>query len=222
MDTERAGRMTIPTIIERDGPDQPAWWAVYTRHQHEKTVAEVLSTKGFEVFLPLHDSMRRWKDRQKVLSLPLFPCYVFVRGKLSRRLQVVTTPGIHMILSRGEQIAVVPEEELLAIRRAVNGNYRVEPHPFLKVGERVRVTRGSLEGVEGILIRKKNLFRLVLSVDMLAQSVGVEVAASDVEPVGVARAKGAFSTTPSAGIAEITNNFPTAVAVYDARLDSTH
>ena len=125
MDTERAGRMTIPTIIERDGPDQPAWWAVYTRHQHEKTVAEVLSTKGFEVFLPLHDSMRRWKDRQKVLSLPLFPCYVFVRGKLSRRLQVVTTPGIHMILSRGEQIAVVPEEELLAIRRAVNGNYRV-------------------------------------------------------------------------------------------------
>ncbi|MFZ0691599.1 MAG: UpxY family transcription antiterminator [Acidobacteriaceae bacterium] len=214
--------MTIPTIIERDGPDQPAWWAVYTRHQHEKTVAEVLSTKGFEVFLPLHDSMRRWKDRQKVLSLPLFPCYVFVRGKLSRRLQVVTTPGIHMILSRGEQIAVVPEEELLAIRRAVNGNYRVEPHPFLKVGERVRVTRGSLEGVEGILIRKKNLFRLVLSVDMLAQSVGVEVAASDVEPVGVARAKGAFSTTPSAGIAEITNNFPTAVAVYDARLDSTH
>ncbi len=214
--------MTIPTIIERDGPDQPAWWAVYTRHQHEKTVAEVLSTKGFEVFLTLHDSMRRWKDRQKVLSLPLFPCYVFVRGKLSRRLQVVTTPGIHMILSRGEQIAVVPEEELLAIRRAVNGNYRVEPHPFLKVGERVRVTRGSLEGVEGILIRKKNLFRLVLSVDMLAQSVGVEVAASDVEPVGVARAKGAFSTTPSAGIAEITNNFPTAVAVYDARLDSTH
>jgi transcription antitermination factor NusG len=214
--------MTAPTIIERDGPDQPAWWAVYTRHQHEKTVAEMLSTKGFEVFLPVHDSMRRWKDRQKVLSLPLFPCYVFVRGRLSRRLQVVTTPGIHMILSRGEQIAVVPEDEILAIRRAVNGNYRVEPHPFLKCGERVRVTRGSLEGVEGILVRKKNLFRLVLSVDMLAQSVGVEVSASDVEPVGVVTNKSSFSGIPAAGIADIQKNFPTAVAVYDARLDSTH
>ena len=97
-----------------------------------------------------------------------------------------------MILSRGEQIAVIPEDEIVAIRRAVNGNYRVEPHPFLKCGERVRVTRGSLEGVEGILVRKKNLFRLVLSVDMLAQSVGVEVAASDVEPVGAGIPKARF------------------------------
>jgi len=165
------------------------WWAVYTRHQHEKTVAEMLTGKGFEVFLPLHDSMRRWKDRQKVLSLPLFPCYVFVRGVLDRRLQVATTPGIHMILSRGEQIQVVPEGEIDAIRRAVQGSWKIEPHPFLKIGERVRVTRGSLEGVEGILVRKKNLYRLVLSVDMLAQSVGVEVAVSDVEPVSVAGPK---------------------------------
>jgi transcription antitermination factor NusG len=179
----------------------------------------MLSTKGFEVFLPLHDSMRRWKDRQKVLSLPLFPCYVFVRGNLSRRLQVVTTPGIHMILSRGEQVAVIPEEEILAIRRAVNSNYRVEPHPFLKVGERVRVTRGSLEGVEGILVRKKNLFRLVLSVDMLAQSVGVEVAASDVEPVVVAKSPVPVAT--AAGIGDFQKNFSSAVGVYDARLDST-
>ena len=186
-----------------------------------KTVAEVLSTKGFEVFLPLHDSMRRWKDRQKV-SRCRFPLLRLCSGQAQPAIAGSDHAGNSHDPVRGEQIAVVPEEELLAIRRAVNGNYRVEPHPFLKVGERVRVTRGSLEGVEGILIRKKNLFRLVLSVDMLAQSVGVEVAASDVEPVGVARAKGAFSTTPSAGIAEITNNFPTAVAVYDARLDSTH
>jgi transcription antitermination factor NusG len=175
--------MRITANIERQLPDQPAWWAVYTQHQHEKTVAEVLAGKGFEVFLPLHESMRRWKDRQKVLSLPLFPCYVFVRGALSRRLQVVTTPGIHMVLSRGERIEVIPETEIDAIRRAVQGSYEIEPHPFLKIGERVRVTRGSLEGVEGILVRKKNLYRLVLSVDMLAQSVGVEVSASDVEPV---------------------------------------
>lgn len=162
--------------------DQP-WWALYTRHQHEKTVAEMLATKGFEVFLPLYESMRRWKDRKKMLSLPLFPCYVFVRGNLERKLHVVTTPGVHMILYHGEQLAVIPEEEIQAIRAAVDGNFRVEPHPFLKCGDRVRVMRGSLAGVEGILTRKKNLFRLVLSVEMLAQSVAVEIDAADVEPV---------------------------------------
>lgn len=172
---------STPNSPERVEP--APWWALYTRHQHEKVVAEMLTAKGFEVFLPVYDSIRRWKDRRKVLSLPLFPCYVFVRGGLDRRLQVVSTPGVHMLLTRGEQIASIPEEEIGSIRRAVEGSFRVEPHPFLKVGERVRVTRGSLAGVEGILVRKKNLYRLVLSVDMLAQSVGVEVDASDVEPV---------------------------------------
>jgi transcription antitermination factor NusG len=158
------------------------WWALYTRHQHEKTVAEMLSTKGFEVFLPLYESIRRWKDRNKKLTLPLFPCYVFVRGGLNRRLQVVTTPGVHMILFHGENVAMIPGVEIEAIRRAVEGPFRVEPHPFLKCGERVRVTRGSLQGVEGVLIRKKNLYRLVLSVDMMAKSVAIEIDATDVEP----------------------------------------
>ena len=162
------------------------WWAVYTRHQHEKTVAEMLFAKGFEVFLPLYESTRRWKDRTKVLSLPLFPCYLFVRGDFDRRLQVMTTPGIHTILSCGEEIAVIPDREIEAIQRAMEGPCSIEPHPFLKCGMRVRVIRGSLEGVEGILTRKKNLFRLVLSVDMLAQSVSVEVHASNVEPCSAA------------------------------------
>ena len=202
--------------------DQPAWWAVYTQHQHEKTVAEVLTGKGFDVFLPLHETMRRWKDRQKVLSLPLFPGYVFVRGVMSRRLQVVTTPGIHMILSRGEQIEVIPEVEIDAIRKAIQGSYRVEPHPFLKIGERVRVTRGSLEGVEGILIRKKNFYRLILSVDMLAQSVGVEVSASDVEPVGGASPKNIPGAELDLGSRNFQKNFASSDPIYDATLDSTH
>ena len=161
---------------------QCSWWAVYTRHQHEKTVAHLLSTKGFEVFLPLYDSVRRWKDRSKTLSLPLFPCYVFVRGDLDRRLQVMTTPGIHTVLSTGERVALIPNSEIDSIRTAVSYPARVEPHPFLRCGEKVRVTRGSLEGVVGILVRKKSLFRLVLSVEMLAQSVSVEIDAADVEP----------------------------------------
>jgi transcription antitermination factor NusG len=206
------------TPVNIEALDLPSWWAVYTQHQHEKTVAEMLTGKGFEVFLPLHETTRRWKDRQKVLSLPLFPGYVFVRGLLSRRLQVVTTPGIHMILSRGEQIEVVPENEIDAIRRAVQGSLRIEPHPFLKIGERVRVTRGSLEGVEGILVRKKNVFRLVLSVEMLAQSVGVEVSAADVEPV-VAKSVPAGDGNPATG--DFQKNFSSSVPLYEARLDNT-
>ena len=163
-------------------PDSAPWFALYTRHQHEKVVAEMLAAKGFEAFLPLYDSMRLWKDRKKMISLPLFPCYVFVRGPLERKLAMITTPGVHMILYRGENVALIPGEEMQAIQKAVEGPFCVEPHPYLKCGERVRVKRGSLEGVEGVLVRKKNLYRLVLSVNMVAQSVAVEINAADVEP----------------------------------------
>lgn len=173
-----SGLQSIDGGIEKEA----AWWAIYTRHQHEKAVEEILRAKGFEVFLPLYESVRKWKDRRKLLSLPLFPCYVFVRGGLDRRLQVVTTPGVHMVLTRGERVAMIPGSEIEAIRRAVEGPFRVEPHPFLRCGERVRVVRGPLDGVEGVLMRKKNMSRLVLSVEMLAQSVAVEIDALDVVP----------------------------------------
>lgn len=181
--------------IDRQAEKGP-WCAVYTRHQHEKTVSDMLAAKGFEVFLPLYESTRRWKDRRKVLSLPLFPCYVFVRGAIERRLPVLTTPGVHMIISRGERVATVPENEIDAIRRTVEGHFRVEPHPFLRCGERVRVVRGSLDGVEGVLTRKKNLYRLVISVEMLAQSVAVEVDAMDVVPVTQQKVTTLSSETP--------------------------
>lgn len=160
------------------------WWALYTRHQHEKAVADALLAKGFEIFLPAYESVRLWKDRKKIISLPLFPCYVFVRGGLNRRLHVVTTPGVLSILSRGEQVATIPESEITAIQRSIAGSLRVEPHPFLNCGDQVRVVRGPLEGVTGILIRKKSLCRLILSVDTLARSIAVEIDTADVEPRG--------------------------------------
>lgn len=169
-------------IVEPDSGSDSVWWALYTRHQHEKAVAEMLAAKGLEVFLPLYQSQRRWKDRRMMLSLPLFPCYLFVRGGPHRRTQVVTTPGVQMIISLGEDAAEIPESEIQAIRRSLDGRFRVEPHPFLRCGQRVRVKRGSLEGLEGVLVRKKNQCLLVLNVNMLAQSVGVEIDAADVEP----------------------------------------
>jgi transcription antitermination factor NusG len=164
-------------------PASEGWWAIYTRHQHEKVVADMLTARGFDIFLPLYESTRHWKDRQKILSLPLFPCYLFIRGGLERRLQVVTTPGVHMVLYRGDRVAMVPQDEIEAVQRALASPARVEPHPYLKCGMRVRVIRGPIEGVQGILVRKKNLCRLVLCVDMLSQSVAVEVNAGDVEPI---------------------------------------
>lgn len=177
--------LASPLIDATIGEDS-GWWALYTRHQHEKMVAEILLAKGFDVFLPLYESVRRWKDRTKLLSLPLFPGYVFVRRQLHRRLQVVTTPGVHMILSCGDELAIIQEYEIRAIQVIVEGPNQLEPYPFLKCGQRVRVKQGPLEGVEGILVRKKNLYRLVLSVEMLAQSVAVEIDAADVESTAAA------------------------------------
>lgn len=160
------------------------WHAIYTRHQHEKVVARVLSDKGFEVFLPLYNVGRRWKDRTKQLSLPLFPCYVFLWGGLGRRLEIVTTPGFYSFVTMGNRPAVIPQAEIESVRRALVKGCGVEPHPFLRAGDRVRIKFGPLEGIEGLLVRKKNSFRLVLSVELLQKSVAVEVDASLVERVG--------------------------------------
>jgi transcription antitermination factor NusG len=158
-----------------------AWYAVYTRHQHEKTVARILTVKGFETFLPLYQTPRRWQDRVKLLSLPLFPCYVFLKGDLERRLAIATTPGIHAFVLSGGQPASISAVEIDAIRRAIESGSQVEPHPFLKTGEWVRVKSGPFEGIQGILVRKKNLYRLVLSVEMLGKAAAVEVNVTQVE-----------------------------------------
>jgi transcription antitermination factor NusG len=199
----------MSNIVQID--EDASWWAIYTRHQHEKVVAQVLGTKGFQVFLPLYDSVRRWKDRSKTLSLPLFPCYVFVRGGLGRKLQVLTTPGVHTILYNGDKVATIPSMEIEAIRKAADTPAQVQPHPFLKCGERVRVKRGSLEGVCGILARKKSLFRLVLSVEMLAQSVAVEIDAADVEPANEKTTVSSFLREDVAKIASAEGAFTRAI-----------
>jgi transcription antitermination factor NusG len=137
-------------------------------------------TKDFEVFLPLYKSLRHWKDRSKALIMPLFPGYLFVRERPGVLLQILNTPGTIMVLTCGQHLAVVPNHEIQGIRRALGDPSRVEPYPFLTCGERVRVVRGSLEGVEGILVRKRNLSRLILTVEMLNRSAAVEIDAADV------------------------------------------
>jgi transcription antitermination factor NusG len=159
------------------------WYAVHTRHQHEKTVAQILESKGYEIFLPVYATRRKWQDRIKQLSLPLFPCYIFVREGLERWLQILTTPGVCSIVGCGGRPAAIPFSEIEGVRRIVEKTLRAEPHPFLKSGDIVKVKCGSLVGLEGILIRKKNITRLVLSVGILGQSAAVDVDASSVERI---------------------------------------
>ena len=163
------------------------WWhALYTRHQHERVVAQALTGKGFHVFLPQYRAIRKWKDRQKEIVLPLFPNYVFIQGGLDRMLNIVTTPGVHSLVSWGGRPAEIPLKEIESVRRLVGSSLPIEPHPFLKCGDLVRINSGALEGIEGILVRKTRGVRLVLSVEMLSRSAAVEVDVSMVERVAAA------------------------------------
>jgi transcription antitermination factor NusG len=159
------------------------WFAVCTRHQHERTAARILKYKEFEVLLPLYKARHRWKDRFKEVYVPLFPGYLFVREELRRWPAILTTPGISSIVCCGGQPAVIPFSEIEGVKRVVESTLRVEPHPFLKSGDWVRVKHGPIAGVEGILLRQKNVARLVLSVEMLGKSAAVEVDAADVERI---------------------------------------
>ncbi len=181
----------VSTPFENDGatPLDAVWYAAHTRHQHEKLVARMLANKGFEVFLPLYTEARQWRDRMKTVEVPLFSCYVFLRGDLDRRLAIVTTPGVHGLVCSAGKLAPIPEEEIQTVRSVIENRINVEPHPFLKCGDLVRVKSGALEGVEGFLVRKKGQTRLIISVNLLERSVAAEVDASTVELVTVSPGK---------------------------------
>lgn len=159
------------------------WYVVCTVARHEKRVAELLQNRGLPFSLPLYEAVHRWKDRRAIVQLPLFPGYVFVNVALSNRLNVLTIPGVLRFVSFNGRPAPLPDWELEAIHSALTARLRAEPHPYLKVGQRVRIKAGPLMGTEGILVRKRNRYRLVLSVDMIMRSVALDVDASEVEAV---------------------------------------
>lgn len=117
------------------------------------------------------------------MTLPLFSCYVFIHGGLERQLDILTTAGIHGFVTSAGSPALIPQPEIDSIRRVVERSVKIEPHPFIRCGDLVRVKAGPLEGLEGILVRKKTFSRLVLTVELLAQSAAVEVDVSLVERV---------------------------------------
>jgi transcription antitermination factor NusG len=160
-----------------------AWYAIYTRPHHEKSVAKQLAERRIEALLPTYRSVRRWKDRKKEICLPVFPGYVFVYMHLQDRLPVLQLPGVVRFVTFGGVPASVSEGDLQALRLAAESGAAIEPHPYLKVGWRVEVWRGVLAGTRGVLVREKGSHRLVLSLDLIRRSVAVEVDADDVMPL---------------------------------------
>ncbi|HUK49047.1 MAG TPA: UpxY family transcription antiterminator [Terriglobales bacterium] len=159
------------------------WYAAYTYSRHEKRVAQQLQERGVDHFLPVYRSVRRWKDRKKELELVLFPGYVFVHLELVKRLQVLQLPGVVRFVCFNGQPAALPTEDIEALRNGLSHNVCAEHHPFLNIGRRVKVVYGPLTGAQGILVRRRNNSRLVISIEAIMRSVAVEIDEADVVPV---------------------------------------
>jgi transcription antitermination factor NusG len=162
---------------------QPHWYATYTRTNHERRVADQLAQREVEHFLPEYESVRRWKDRKVRLQMPLFPGYVFVHLALRDRLRVLQVPGVARLVGFGGQPTALPDEQVEGLRRGLNGQLRAEPHPYLAAGRKVRVKTGPLAGAQGILVRRKGEFRVVISIELIQRAVAVDVDATDLEAV---------------------------------------
>lgn len=159
------------------------WYATYTSSRHEKRVALHFAEREIEAFLPLYAARHRWKNRCEVtVELPLFPNYVFVRMTARERVRILAVPGVLAVVGTGKIPAPLPDFEIETLRSSV-GRRRIEPHPYLVVGERVRIKAGPMTGMEGVLVRKKSNLRVVLALDVIMRSVAVEVDAEDLEPV---------------------------------------
>jgi transcription antitermination factor NusG len=160
------------------------WYAVQTRARNEKVICARLQEQGLTTFLPLVTEVRRWSDRKKKVDLPLFSCYVFVKltiGNNDERMRVYRTGGVFRIVSiRGEAVPI-PDEQIDALRTVIKQHVPWAEHPFLKIGQRVRIRGGSLEGIEGILLSRNGDRTLIISVDAIQRSLAVRVEGYDVE-----------------------------------------
>jgi transcription antitermination factor NusG len=160
------------------------WLAAYTRSRHESQVASQLSCKGVESLLPMYAKLTRWSDRIRHSQAPLFPGYVFVHVSDAERIPVLQTLGVVHLVSVGGKAARLQDEEIARLRTCATRSNEVEPHPYLKLGHRVRVKHGPFAGWEGILVQKQNAARLVISVEQIAKSVAINLNGADVEAVG--------------------------------------
>lgn len=161
------------------------WYAVFSRSRHEKMVASALTNTGVTTFLPLVREMHAWSDRRKLVEVPLFPGYVFVQipNTAEAKLHVLKISGVAQFVGNRQGAVVIPDKEISDVRAVLEKKVSCSSHPFLEVGQRVRIRGGSLDGVEGILVGCDSASKLVISIELIQRSLAVTVCNFDVEPV---------------------------------------
>jgi len=159
------------------------WLAAYTRSRHEQQVAKQLQQKDLEYLLPTYERMMRWSDRVKCLQAPLFPGYVFVHVSDREHVPVLQTAGVVHLVSRGGKAVVLSQEEIERLRQCSSHPGSIEPHPYLRIGHRVRVKHGPFAGWEGTLVEKQNSRRLVITIEQIMKAVAINLDGADVEAV---------------------------------------
>jgi len=182
-ESQSGDRMTMDrTHSSTYGDTSLNWYALHLRARHEKRVAERLRSQSLETFLPLHRSRHRWKNGVHVdVDIPLFPCYLFARASPRDRLRLLQQPGVLGFAASSAKPTIISENEISALRTATE-NLKAEPHPYLNNGDPVRIVAGPLAGMTGILTRRKQEYRVVLSVEAIMRSIVVEVSEFDIEP----------------------------------------
>ena len=158
------------------------WYALFVRSNQEKRVAQHLKIRAVEHFLPVYESVRQWQDRKIKLLSPLFPGYVFIKLPFVERLKVLVVPNVVNIVGTSNMPSVIPDEEIEYIRRGMEGG-NVQPHPYIKVGSRVRIKAGAMAGMQGILVRVQNCIRVLVALDSISRAFTVAVDNDWLEPV---------------------------------------
>lgn len=165
-------------------PDSLSWYAIRIQSKYEQLASATLRGKGYEEFLPLYRSRRRWSDRVKEIDLPLFPGYLFCRFAANDRLMpILTTPGVISIVGAGKSPIAISNEEIAAVQAIVRSGLPTQPWPRLTVGSPVFIHAGPLAGIEGICLNVDKVFRLLVSIPLLQRSVAVEIEREWVRPV---------------------------------------
>jgi len=161
------------------------WYALQTRARHEKTVFHRLRERGITAYLPLVSEVRSWSDRKKTVEFPLFSCYVFARLMPAREGQLagLRVDGVLGLVGARTQGTSIPDEQIDAVRRVVEERLQWRSHPFLRIGRRVRIRNGALQGVEGILVSRSGEDTFVLSIDAIQRSLAVRIQGYDAVPV---------------------------------------
>ena len=166
------------------GTSGASWFAVYTTCRHEKRIAQHMTQRKIQHYLPLYRADRKWRDGSRVtLELPLFPSYIFVRIRRSERLSILSVPGaLSLVGGTGGEPVPLPDHAIEVLRAGLR-EHRIEPHPLLRVGQMVRIHSGAFAGMEGVVVRRKSGCRVVLTLEQIMQSVAVEVDEHNLEPI---------------------------------------